>query len=205
MQESGGDLVITLDNTGTQHWHVQLINDGIDLRKGRKYILTVSMKSSVNRGARVGVSKNYSPWSAYGGLTTVDLGSRWYTLTKVFTAGEDDDRARIEIDLGEGPAATVTVGEVRLEKEQSALGKMAVMTEAGNAMLQIHLRKPQRHISVEILDMRGRRVGAYRANHLRTGLHAIPLRIATLSCGLYVVRYTSADLQQQRSLPLIRR
>ncbi len=203
IQASGGDLIVNVNRTGTQHWHVQLINDGVTLREGQKYTLTVVMKSSENRTAKVGVSKNYSPWSAYGGLSKVSLSSRWNTLTKTFTADKNDDRARIEIDFGEGPAATITIGEVKLEPVQSALGKVGIQSGA-TSMLHMELREDQQDVSVRILDMRGRLIGNYTSARLGKGAHALPLVTKRLPHGLYIMSFESAEICHRRSLPIIK-
>ncbi|MCR5701393.1 MAG: carbohydrate binding domain-containing protein [Lachnospiraceae bacterium] len=98
---------ITISDTGTQDWHVQLYQDGINLEKGKFYRLKFDAKSELlDRNITCVIQKNGSlvtpeDWSPYFTTIKAGLTSEWKTFTKDFQMKNDSDPvARLGFAMG---------------------------------------------------------------------------------------------------------
>ena len=95
---------VTIKNTGTQDWHIQLKQNNIQLEKGKNYKLSFQARTTLEGGRKIraimqgGEDKG---WAVYSGENIVDLTNEYKTFTKVFTMTNDTDpEAFLSICMG---------------------------------------------------------------------------------------------------------
>ncbi len=118
---------ITMQETGTENWHVQLKQTGIRLEKGKWYTISLDAKSDINRSIlcsmqRDGMIHN-DDWTPYASEKELKLSSKWNTYTFVFKMLENtDDESVFNLALGAVNGAkiskehTVSIDNVSLTK-----------------------------------------------------------------------------------------
>lgn len=116
LSRTGGRLVISLTNGGTEAWHAQLTHGNIRLVKGRKYQVTLKASSPSSRQVTVYIGKSGGDWAAYSGYTSFTLSPAEENFIFAFTmSGESDNTARMVFDLGKS-AAGMTLSSVKIEE-----------------------------------------------------------------------------------------
>ncbi|MBQ8563771.1 MAG: carbohydrate binding domain-containing protein, partial [Firmicutes bacterium] len=93
----------TIDTTGDQNWHIQLMQKNISLYKGKKYKLSFDAKCSVDRSIELAAQRNGSQddiWTEYG-KASFDLTSEYQTYTLEFEMTEENNlSAMITFSMG---------------------------------------------------------------------------------------------------------
>lgn len=101
-EDSAAD--ITINHTGDASWHIQLIQHKIPVIKDQKYVLTLDMKSSLDREVMISIQHDGSSdnnWISYSGEQIVDLTSDYQKISIPFTMESDTDpNAMLSISLG---------------------------------------------------------------------------------------------------------
>ena len=97
-------FAVTIYDTGTEDWHVQLFQDGVNLEQGKTYRLTFDAKSTMDRGIKCALQHNGSQddvWDAYHTPISAELTSEYQTFTTEFTMeAATDPVARLDFSLG---------------------------------------------------------------------------------------------------------
>jgi hypothetical protein len=96
-------LRASINNASGVAWHIQLINEGHYIEKGREYRISFDAKSDVPGFALLSVDQNHAPWQNLGLKQAIPLTTEWQTFVIEFTATATDSDARISIQLGDGP------------------------------------------------------------------------------------------------------
>ncbi len=119
LSNDGNDaLQVTINNTGTQDWNIQMMQRNIKLEQGKKYRLTYDAKSSINREIRV-VLQGLEPrgYEVYSEHSTdedandgiVALTSEYKHFTEEFEmTAETDEVAQLSICYGAVNGAVIT-------------------------------------------------------------------------------------------------
>ena len=131
-------FAITINDTGTEDWHVQLYQDGIKLEKGHFYRLTFKAKGSKERTIKCVLQHNGSDddnWEPYFGHIMAKLGKDYQTYTADFEMTADSDPvARLDFALGKvGEQITeghdVFIDDITLVEITKAEAKLPVEEE----------------------------------------------------------------------------
>lgn len=114
---SGNNLSIAITNGGTTSWHVQLLQPGLKIEKGKKYDLSFDASARQARNIGVGVGQDGGSWASYFSqsvsLTTV---KKNYSYS--FTMNNNtDNNARFAIDLG-GNNTGITIDDIKLTEHK---------------------------------------------------------------------------------------
>ncbi|HCE57559.1 MAG TPA: glycoside hydrolase [Prolixibacteraceae bacterium] len=190
-------LKITIDNGGTEGWHVQLVKNGMNLTAGKQYRFSAKVKAETPRSATAYIGMNVSPWSAYSGYNGISLADTFKVYTFLFTMNTTDNAARIVFDLGKS-TSDVTVTDVKLEEVVLQWPTAAVTTRnlkttvypnPANEVLYIDNR--DEFTLVTIYNSSGIPVFERKIN---TATNEIDT--GKLANGLYFVRLTGKDIQQ---------
>ncbi len=113
---SGGKLVSTISNGGTQAWHVQLTKSPFSFQKDKMYQISFKAKAEANRGATFYAGKNSDPWTSYSGYSGLTFTTIEQTFVVAFTMGSPtDNAARLAFDFGTD-ASDVTISEIKVEE-----------------------------------------------------------------------------------------
>ena len=115
LTRADNSLKVTIDNGGTEGWHVQLVKNGMKLTAGKQYRFSVKVKAETARSATAYIGMNVSPWSAYSGYNGISLADTFKVYTYLFTMSATDSNARIVFDLGNS-TSDVTLTDVKLEE-----------------------------------------------------------------------------------------
>ncbi len=88
-----------------------------------------------------------------------------------------------------------------LSADEATLGALSIAPNptAGAANVYLSLRAAQR-VSADVMDALGRVVATVPAQSLTEGAHTLPLSLAGVARGLYVVRVTTGDTTRSRRL-----
>ncbi len=87
----------TIQNTGTQNWHIQLMQHNVLMENGKTYRLSFDAKSTIVRDLEVGIQHDGSADNDYTQYcnTTVALSSSYQHFEKEFTMAHTTDAASI--------------------------------------------------------------------------------------------------------------
>ena len=97
---------MTINNTGSQDWHVALNQENINLEQGKWYKISFAIRSTLDRKVnwsfqRNGEVQGDQVWTNYSGDGTTAIGPEWQTVEKVFQMTEPtDDKTRFNISMG---------------------------------------------------------------------------------------------------------
>jgi len=101
MTRSDATLNITINQSGTEEWNVQLSKHGIKMVNGKKYKFSFDAKASAERYITSNIGLDGSPWTSYSGYNSCSLTDTFNTYVFVFDMLEPtDDNARISMDMG---------------------------------------------------------------------------------------------------------
>ena len=85
----------TINNTGDQAWHIQLKQNGVELRHGQWYRLSIDAKCDMSRKLMFAIQRdgnaNNDDWTPYSGEKVVDLTSEYQTFVIEFQMTEPTD------------------------------------------------------------------------------------------------------------------
>ena len=113
MEYVDGELVADITDTGDYWWHIQLQQDGINVDEGVSYLVTLRVKSDVERTVGLGLED-----ADDGFASVIDeelnyvVGEEYDTIYYLFTPGASYDNLKLALFLGnidDDPASTVTV------------------------------------------------------------------------------------------------
>ncbi|MCR5282878.1 MAG: carbohydrate binding domain-containing protein [Lachnospiraceae bacterium] len=117
---------ITINDTGTDAYHVQLIQDSVPLVKDHCYKLTLKAKSDLERNINIKMCRNGNfhnqNWSPYHTPLKAALTSDYQTFTTYFKMADDsDERARFDVEFGKVDGRitqqhTVCIDDIVLEE-----------------------------------------------------------------------------------------
>ncbi|MBR0145128.1 MAG: family 16 glycosylhydrolase [Eubacterium sp.] len=115
-----GEMLITIENEGTEDYSIQLVQGGLPMVKGQKYKYSFEACADDPRTMITAITGPDVSWLRYFEDTKMDLTKDWQSFSYEFEMKEeDDDNGRIEFDLGkQGSTAAVHIRNVRLEKVQ---------------------------------------------------------------------------------------
>ena len=190
-------LKITIDNGGTEGWHVQLVKNGMKLTAGKQYRFSVRIKAETARSATAYIGMNVSPWSAYSGYNGISLADTFKVYTFIFTAGTTDNAARIVFDLGNS-TSDVTLTDVKLEEVTIQWPTAAETID--NLKTTVYPNPVNNRLFIHNSDGFNR-VTIYNSS----GIPVLERKINTatneidtekLANGLYFVRLTGKDIQE---------
>jgi aryl-phospho-beta-D-glucosidase BglC (GH1 family) len=101
LERKNGELSIDIKDGGNNSWNLQLIKEGITLKKGKEYEMVFTISSSDDRSFSSYIGMNSEPWSAYSGYKSFSTGENKQKVSHVFKMNENDvNSARIVFDLG---------------------------------------------------------------------------------------------------------
>ena len=90
---------ITMQETGTEDWHVQLKQTGIRLEKGKWYTISFDAKSTLGRSITCAMQRDgmihNDDWTPYANAKAYTLTSNWKTYTYTFQMNENTDNASV--------------------------------------------------------------------------------------------------------------
>ena len=94
-----GTVNYNITNVGNEDWHVQLKQDGLNLKNGNTYEVTFKVKSSVDRVIKTGVMSATYSW--YGGSNVICKANEEQTVTFTFNMNKDDMTAFFYVSMGQ--------------------------------------------------------------------------------------------------------
>lgn len=135
-------LNVTISDTGTEDWHIQLKQEGIKLVQGNWYQLKLDAKSSVARTIGCAMQRdgsNDNNWALYSNASRLALGSNWETFTLIFQMNEKtDSNALFNLSLGTVDGAHLTkkhtVGIRNISLTKLADNWMDTLKQDGNML-----------------------------------------------------------------------
>lgn len=97
-----GELSSAITNGGSQVWHVQVYQAGLNIQNGKSYTLTFTARASANRAITAIVEQNGGSYTLYGGSNNnVNVTTTNATYTVKFTMTQPTDAAaRLTFNLG---------------------------------------------------------------------------------------------------------
>jgi aryl-phospho-beta-D-glucosidase BglC (GH1 family) len=180
--------VVNVSSVGSVDWSVQLVNTGINLIKGKKYILKFDAYSTPPRTVNIGVGQSGASYTTYF-LKAVALTSSDSKFSYEFTMDfESDKNSRIFINLGAN-TGIYNIDNVSLREISSSTGIENVKT--GN-LLKIYPNPAQTHFNIECPGIQ--RVQIFNTNgakveDLKTNKRSfLDVNCGHLPNGIYVVK-----------------
>ncbi len=115
MNGNDNAFAITIDDTmaddAGNSWYIQLNQDGVPLKQGSKYRLSLKARSTIGRKISVAMQQYEGNWTNYSKTGAIDVGKEWKDYTFDFTMDDPTDpAARFNITMG-------SVDGVRIRKQ----------------------------------------------------------------------------------------
>jgi hypothetical protein len=112
----GDKIVFKTTKTGSENWHVQVYQLGLDIQEGGNYELTFMASSPDSRRVIVAAGINEEDWHGIGLFEELSLGKTADTYSLRFTASDTKPgNNRLGFILGD-ELGTVMVSQMRLKK-----------------------------------------------------------------------------------------
>lgn len=111
---------ISIENGGSESWHVQAVASGFMLEKDEEYVLSFDYKCSEERPISFAVQQNHEPWSPYfTGELIITNELQHYEGT--FTATANDSNCAFAVSLGSNifNGTVVTIDNMSLVKKSA--------------------------------------------------------------------------------------
>src|SRR5689334_19062394 len=77
MTVDGDAIAFDVTATGTEPWHVQATQTGLDLTDGKEYVLTFKAKAASDRSVQVNAMIDQDDWHNIGLSELADFGKEW--------------------------------------------------------------------------------------------------------------------------------
>ncbi|HEV7301431.1 MAG TPA: carbohydrate binding domain-containing protein [Tepidisphaeraceae bacterium] len=135
---NGGRAIrITVDKPSSESWHVQLVQPGLSLSKGKAYTLSMRMKASGDlKNTNVAMAQSGSPWNVLAS-SSVPLTDQWKDVTLVLRASADEPNARLMIGGLAAAKGEVSIANLSLRpggrgglKDDAKRGDIPIVTRA---------------------------------------------------------------------------
>ncbi|NLB64438.1 MAG: family 16 glycosylhydrolase [Fibrobacter sp.] len=110
-----GELKITIDNPGTDIWHIQFNQNAMNFEQGQSYLVKFKARASLPRTIVVAANQAQDPFANYH-RETLNLSTSMTEYEYVFTMKHPSDtQARLEFDLGKY-AGHVWLDDISMQK-----------------------------------------------------------------------------------------
>jgi Carbohydrate binding domain len=106
----------TIENTGTEPWHLQLLYPKLFLTQGQQYTAKFTASGTLDKSLGVIAMKDGEPWTNFGDTLYVPVSSAPKEITYTFTATETLDNGRLSFQFG-NCTGSVTLSNVSLVAE----------------------------------------------------------------------------------------
>lgn len=105
-----------ISNAGSENWHIQLKQSGLNLEKGKTYQLKATFKSSVDRKVELALMGNDSKNYAYYGGTVIELvADKEYNYTGSFLMSQESDpNGDLVFSFGKVGDGVIPAGSIEL-------------------------------------------------------------------------------------------
>ncbi|MBN2532111.1 MAG: carbohydrate binding domain-containing protein [Spirochaetales bacterium] len=130
------EYVVDITKYGSEDWHVQTIQSGLILNKGKRYLVEFDAKANADRDIIVNIGSgayhNPEPYTSYsdGHIISIDNEKRTYSFE--FTMNEPDHgNARFELNLGLCDS-DVTIDNVRIIEITKISDDFNLFFDSGN-------------------------------------------------------------------------
>jgi len=195
---SVGKLVATINNGGTQAWHVQLTKSPFTFQKDKMYRISLKAKAEANRSGTFYAGKNSDPWTSYSGYSGLNITTTEQTFIVAFTMGSPtDNAARLAFDLGTD-ASDVTISEIKVEELYfpvtgiEDLPKGTVRIYPNPTFSCVFIDNSAGFSSAALYDINGRTMANYKVNGA-----APMLSLDGIPAGLYVMELSGNKSSQR--------
>ncbi|MGQ7869863.1 cellulase family glycosylhydrolase [Sunxiuqinia sp. sy24] len=123
---SDGGLTLSITNTGTESWHIQLVLNNLNLENGKTYEVQLRAKGTDNRPISASTGMSQAPWNSYSGNYSFNMTTEFQTYSFSFQMQNDTDiKARLVLNLGYSDSEfildEIAVYEISIGTESSAL------------------------------------------------------------------------------------
>jgi beta-glucanase (GH16 family) len=110
------EIKYDIKDAGSQNWHVQLKQSGLNFEKGKTYQIKATFKSSADRKVELALMGNASKnYAYYGGEVITLAAGKEYNYVDTFTMNSDSDpNGDIVLSLGKVGDGTTPAGSVEL-------------------------------------------------------------------------------------------
>lgn len=106
VSSSGKVACLVVEQVGTQPWHVQFVQPGLDLHEGEAYVLTFWARADAPRALGLTASLDMADWHPVGLSTRVNLTPEWQPFRLAFTAnGTVARHGRLAVVVGQAEGA----------------------------------------------------------------------------------------------------
>ncbi len=185
LSRSDGKLTATINSSGSESWHVQLLKSNIALKKDVMYRVTYTASAAANRSATTYVGLAASPWTSYSGYLGISLTPEEQTYSYTFTMATDNPSARLVFDLGQNNAnftlAHLTIEELSFATSVPGTRGDLFMPYPNPARNRLHLPDTALFYDLKIFDMQGRLMAHHPISH-----NDYELDISHLPTGAYI-------------------
>jgi len=186
---------VSINNVGTERWHIQLIQRNIALEQDKMYNISFSARASAARKMNVSMQKQGGNYTTYY-KEELDLTTGWQTYNFTFTSATTDLAARIVFFLGLESADVyfndISISELNCTGNRETQNLNTDITifpnpTSGDISVKYMVDKPTEKGHIKVFDVRGRQV-------LETTFEAsqedvVPLHLNGLTSGHYFLQF----------------
>jgi len=190
MTNTDGRLVTTINSSGTENWHVQLIKPNVSLKKGSMYQVSFRASAAGDRSATSYIGLARDPWTSYSGYVGVALGTEEREYSYAFTMAADDNQARLVFDLGRSNVnftlLHLTIDELEFATSIPEIrGENTIIPYPNPVKDTLYLENMTGFTQLSVFDAQGRLIISTNLSH-----EEIKLDTSSLQPGIYLGRLT---------------
>jgi hypothetical protein len=168
----GRALKLSIAEMGSETWHLQLHQNGLDVEDGANYTVSFWAKADKNRDLSFYAGLDQAPWRQIGGNQTLSVTPEWKRFTVLLTPSQPvANHNRLSWVLG-NVTGDVWLADVALQKGYAVDIPAGQSLEAGNIELLQASGTPQGRDMIEFLVDVEREYSVGMYNFIRNDLKA---------------------------------
>ena len=188
---TNNELELTIENSGTEEWHIQVLKYGLQLYPDKFYRVSFKAKSEGLLGIDTYIGKASSPWQAYSNYNGFHLSGSMEEYAYYFTMDTTDLNSRMVFDLGTS-INPVYLDDIRIE--ELSLPTSVPLSEKNNIQFypnpvtdNLYLTQAFPDLYIEIYSLEGKKLfGKSMGNKTSLNLNS-------LTTGIYLAKVIQQD------------
>ncbi|MDG5815520.1 cellulase family glycosylhydrolase [Chitinispirillales bacterium ANBcel5] len=207
---TNGEYRISIEDAGSEPWHVQFTQSGIRLEEGKTYRFSFDARAEGSRTIEANIGMADDPWQSYigEGHGVFDLTASMQTFQIEFTMTHTtDDNSRVEFNAGSTSSEDVFIDNVIIEEHTPASSVNNAFVRKGGLFMEITSNPlspvanitfnviERNNVVLQVFDVTGRLVDSFRPGVLDKGIYNYTFNRSSVPSGVYYVRLNTGNSQ----------
>ncbi|NQT27334.1 carbohydrate binding domain-containing protein [candidate division KSB1 bacterium] len=209
---SNGEYKVQITNSGTDYYHVQLVQESFPLIEGRTYALEFDAYADASRIIEPRVAQNGGNYTNYSKTSAIYITPQKQNFSYEFVMTDpSDDQARLVLNCGSSnidcyfdnvSVAEFVESDVAIRKSeqpnQFELSRNYPNPFNGSTAVKFYVPESS-HVKATVFDITGKQVAEIANSPHEAGLHTLRFNSSDLSSGVYFCRINATTLSGSNS------